>query len=116
MTLVTGDAATCNEARRLLGDVLATVAVKRGLSRSSARMIPPARARSMITTAAANAVSNPGAVRPYDPGRPAEIEVTFVTPDGVEQYRNQPGVEVTGPCSIVSRADDWWLAWSQFYL
>ena len=36
------------EVSSLLGDGLTTVAVKRGLSRYSARQIPPVRARAMI--------------------------------------------------------------------
>ena len=55
------------------------------------------------------------AVRPYDPGRPCEIEVVFTTPDRLEEYRHRRGVEVTGPSTIVSRGDDWWQAWSAFY-
>src|SRR5206468_5246728 len=43
--LVTGDDATCDEARGLLGEGLTTVAVKHGLGRYSARQLPPRRAR-----------------------------------------------------------------------
>ena len=46
--LVTGDEAVCREAKSYLGDGLTTVAVKKGLSRYSARQIPPVRAREMI--------------------------------------------------------------------
>src|SRR6185369_16566362 len=46
--LVTGDQATCDEARALLGPGLTTVAVKQGLGRYTARQIPPVRARQMI--------------------------------------------------------------------
>jgi D-aminopeptidase len=42
--LVTGDEASCREAKALLGDGLTTVAVQ-GASARAARMIPPARAR-----------------------------------------------------------------------
>ena len=48
VALITGDEATCREGRDLLGDRLAGVAVKKGLSRYSARNIPPVRARRMI--------------------------------------------------------------------
>ena len=40
IALVTGDAATCREAKELLGKELPTVAVKTGLTRYSARQIP----------------------------------------------------------------------------
>src|SRR5690242_16199405 len=50
--LVTGDEAVVQETKELLGDGLTTVAVKRGLSRYSARQIPPVRARQMIEAGA----------------------------------------------------------------
>jgi hypothetical protein len=54
-------------------------------------------------------------VAPYDPGKPCEIEIEFTAPDRLVEYRNRRGVEQTGPLTLVSRAADWWTAWSQFY-
>src|SRR5438552_11071443 len=71
--LVTGDDAVCREARDLLGPGLTTVAVKRGIGSTSARQIPPLRARELIEEAAKKALSDLSAIRPYDPGRPSEI-------------------------------------------
>src|SRR6059058_708878 len=48
VAVITGDDATCREGHQLLGDQLTMVAVKHGLSRYSARNIPPVRARQMI--------------------------------------------------------------------
>jgi D-amino peptidase len=114
--LVTGDTATCAEARDLLGANLTTVAVKHGLGRFTARNIPPVRARQEIEAAAKRALRDLKAVAPYDPGRPAEITVEVAQPDHLEQYRNKRGVEVVAPRRFISRADDWWTAWRQFYL
>jgi D-amino peptidase len=113
--LVTGDHAVCREGRELLGDGLTTVEVKQGLGRFSARNLPAQRARALIEEGAKRALQDLSAVQPYDPGRPCEIQVDFTTPDRLVEYRNRRGVEVTGPLTIVSRADDWWSAWSQFY-
>jgi D-amino peptidase len=113
--LVTGDEAVCREATALLGEGLTTVAVKQGLGRFSARSKTPVRAREMIEEGARTALQNLKAVDPYDPRRPCEIEVEFTSPDRLIEYRNRRGVEVTGPLTIVSRADDWWTAWSQFF-
>jgi D-amino peptidase len=113
--LVTGDRATCNEARALLGGGLTTAEVKVGLGRYSARNLSAARARELIEERAREALKDPTAVRSYDPGRPCEIAVDFTTPDRLEEYRNRKNVEVTGPLSIVARGDDWWQAWSGFY-
>jgi D-amino peptidase len=113
--LVTGDHAVCREGRELLGAGLTTVEVKQGLGRFSARNLPAQRARTLIEEGAKRALRDLSAVRPYDPGRPCEIQVDFTTPDRLVEYRNRRGVEVTGPLTIVSRADDWWSAWRQFY-
>jgi D-aminopeptidase len=89
--------------------------VKVGLGRYSARNLTATRARALIEDAATRALRDLAAVPPYDPGRPCEIAVDFTTADRLEEYRNRRGVEVVGPLSLVSRADDWWTAWSQFY-
>jgi D-amino peptidase len=114
--LVTGDEAVCREATSLLGDRLTTVAVKRGIGRSSARSVAPQRARELIEEGARTALKSLNAVEPYDPGRPAEIAVEFMSPSEVVKYNGRRGVDVTGPESVVSRADDWWTAWRQLFL
>jgi D-amino peptidase len=113
--LVTGDRAVCREARELLGKGLTTVEVKVGLGRFSARNVPAVRARELIEEGAKRALQDLSAVKPYDPGRPCEIEVEFTTPDGLEEYRNRRNVEVRGPRTIVATGDDWWDAWSGFF-
>jgi D-amino peptidase len=113
--LVTGDRAVCREGRELLGEGLTTVEVKVGLGRFSARNIPAVRARELIEDGAKRALKDLKAVQPYDPGRPCEIEIEFTSPDRLVEYRNRRGVEVTGPMTLASKADDWWTAWSQFY-
>jgi D-amino peptidase len=114
--MVSGDRATCAEARALLGEGLVTVEVKEGLGRYSARMIPPARARELIEEGARRALSGPAAVAPYDPGRPCTIEVDFLQSDEAERYRHRLGVDVLGPRRIASTAEDWWTAWRVFFL
>src|SRR5436189_1904628 len=74
--LVTGDDAVCREARELLGDGLATVAVKKGLGQFSARQVAPLKARELIEDGAKQALKDLlSAVKPYDPGRPCEIQI-----------------------------------------
>jgi D-amino peptidase len=114
--LVTGDAAVCREAKELLGEGLTTVAVKKGFGRFSARMFPPLRARQMIEDGARRALQDLSAVKPYDPGSPCEIRIEFTTSDRLDEYRNRRGVEQVDDHSLVSNADDWWTAWSQFFL
>ena len=112
---VTGDRAVCREATELLGDGVTTVEVKEGLGAMSARMKTPKLARELIEAGAKQALSDLSAVEPYDPGKPCEIAIEFFSPSRMEEYVNRKGVELTGPRSLVVRADDWWSAWSDFF-
>jgi D-amino peptidase len=113
--LVTGDDAVCREASELLGEGLTTVAVKRGIGRTSARMLVPSRARDLIEEGAKRALSDLKAVAPYDPGKPCEIKVEFKETTPPRKLRFQHGVELVDDRTVVSRADDWWSAWKQFF-
>jgi len=113
--LVTGDAATCDEARALLGDGLTTVAVKEGLGRYSARQIPPLRVRELIEAGAKESLNNLTAVAPYDPGSPCTIEVEYKVTDAVDKLRRVPDVEIVDDRRIRSTADTWWEAWRRFF-
>jgi D-amino peptidase len=115
VVLVTGDAAVCREATQLLGGGLTTVAGKTGIGRFSARQVPAVRAREMIEDGAKRALKDLRAVPPYDPGRPCEIRIEFTTPDRLAEYRNRRGVEQVDGLTLVSKAGDWWTAWSQFF-
>jgi D-amino peptidase len=113
--LVTGDEATAREARALLGGGLTTVAVKRGLSRYSARQIPPVRARQMIEDGARRALAGLAAVTPYVPRRPTTITIELATVDTAAQFRGRHGVEIAEPLKVVSRGRDWLEAWNQIW-
>jgi D-amino peptidase len=115
VALVTGDDAVCTEAVELLGSGITTVAVKQGLGRFSARNLPPVKARELIEAGARAALEDLSPVTPYDPGRPCEIRVEYTTTDEVERFHHRTGVEVLDGRTIISRADDWWSAWRQFY-
>jgi D-amino peptidase len=115
VALVTGDRAVCEEARELLGGGVTTIEVKRGLGRFSARSLPPARARELIEAGARTAVERPSDVAAYDPGKPCEIVVELNTTDAADAYRPKPGIELRDARTVVSRGDDWWSAWRQFF-
>jgi D-amino peptidase len=113
--LVTGDRAVCREATALLGEGLRTVEVKEGLGTFSARMLPPKRARELVEEGARRALGELSPVAPYDPGKPCEIKVEYKGTAPPQKLRFQSGVELVDDRTIVSRADDWWTAWKQFF-
>lgn len=113
--LVTGDEATCRESAELLGSDLRTTSVKRGLSRYSARQIPPVRARRMIEEAARDAVAQRPAVRPYVPQAPTTITIELDTVDKADVFRGRRGVEIVDPLKVISRGENWKSAWDQIW-
>ncbi len=115
VVLVTGDDAACREGKELLGAGLTTVEVKHGIGVKSARLLPPQRARELVAAGPREALAKLEAVAPYDPGKPCEIKVEYKWTEPAEKLRRRPGVEVLDPRMIVSRAEDWWTAWKQFY-
>ncbi len=115
VVLVTGDEAVCREAKTLLGDSLPTVAVKRGLSRYSARQLPPIRARERIEAAAKSALTGRIATQPYVPEKPTTIRIELDSVDKLADFKGRQGIEITGPLAVESRAKDWLTAWNQFW-
>ncbi len=113
--LVTGDEASCREGTELLGEGLTTVAVKWGIGAEAARMLTPATARERIEAGARKALSNLKAVPPYDPGSPCEVKAEFKNTGEPDRLRFRSGVERLDDRTVVSRADTWWEAWTQFY-
>jgi D-amino peptidase len=113
--LVTGDGAACREGKELLGGGVTTVQVKQGLAVKSARMLAPKRARELVEAGTKQALSDLKAVRPYDPGKPCEIKVEYKWTGPPDKLRFRAGVELLDSRTLVSRADDWWTAWKQFF-
>ena len=75
--LVVGDEAVAREAKELIPDVY-TVAVKKGLTRYSAEIIPPEKSWAMITAATKEAVKNYTKVGMFNPGRPVEVRIEYM--------------------------------------
>ena len=103
------------EAREILGDGFTGVAVKRGLSRYSARQIPPVRARQMIEDGAKQALTQLSALTVYQPSKPATITIDVDTVDQVNSFKGRHGVEIEAPLKAISRAEDWMTAWDQVW-
>jgi D-amino peptidase len=113
--LVTGDEAVCRESRALLGDGLTTIAVKKGLTRFSARQIPPIRARQMIEDGAYQALQNLSAVNAYVPARPTRITVEIDAIDQAADFKGRHGVRFLSPQKVVSEGQNWMEAWDQIW-
>lgn len=113
--LVTGDEATARESCELLGDGLVTVAVKKGLTRYSARHIPPVRARQMIKDGARQALGNLKAVKPYVPSSPCTISIELGTIDHAQRFMGLSRNVTIDGMTVTSEGPDWMTAWNQVW-
>ncbi|NQT54108.1 M55 family metallopeptidase, partial [bacterium] len=87
VVMVTGDEATCAEARDFLGDATVTVAVKKGLGTTCCQMLAPARARGLIQAAAAAALGRVGQCRPYILDLPIAARLQYATAEIADSAR-----------------------------
>ena len=113
--LITGDDATCREGIDLLGPNLTAVSVKKGLTRYSARNIPPVRARQMIEDGAREALLSKKRPKPYVPKKPTTITIDLSTVESSAQFMGRAGVEIVEPLKVVSRGKNWMQAWDQIW-
>jgi len=75
--LLTGDSETCRMASALLGDAVVTAAVKDGISRTAARMVPAEEARKRLKDAAREALAKRSRIAPFRLAGPYTFEVDF---------------------------------------
>jgi D-amino peptidase len=108
--LVIGDAATCREARAILGDGVKTVCVKKGLTRFSGRCLAPQEAWRKIEMAVAEVVQYPPKVSPYQPATPTTLRVEFTAPEHVRGYLHA-GVRQVDERTVEVTAENFYAAW-----
>lgn len=71
--MVTGDEAACREAKELLGEDLPTAAVKKGLSREAAILLPLPEARELLYQTAKTAMKEIAKRKVYKPNFPIKL-------------------------------------------
>lgn len=106
VALVTGDEAVCEEARDLLGDV-ETVAVKKGVDKFSAELLPPSVAQRRIREGAARALGRLSDFRPYVVPAPYTLGVEWNSTAIAAACAIIPGVRQAGPRHIEFTTDDY---------
>jgi D-amino peptidase len=102
---VTGDEAVCEEARELLGDV-ETVAVKDGVDKFAAELLPPSVAQERIRAAARRAMDRIGDFSPFAQAPPYVLGVEWNSTAIAAGCALIPGVEAVGPRHIEFATDD----------
>ncbi len=105
VVFVSGDQATVDEARRLLGPI-ATAAVKTGISFYSGTMLHPEESRRMIREGVKQGLERRLQLKPYKVVHPVRLEVTFKEPVYAEIVSYLRNVERTGRNAISYTAID----------
>lgn len=93
VVLVCGDEAACDEAQAALGKDLAVVAVKAGINRSSANLIPPAKAQELIEAAAEQTVRTAVSAPVQEAPGPVVLEVVWNNPEIAATATLLPGIQ-----------------------
>ncbi|MCX7626267.1 MAG: M55 family metallopeptidase [Candidatus Sumerlaeaceae bacterium] len=117
VVFVSGDAATCREARELLGEHLVCAQVKRGVTRFAAVCLPPAESQQLIEDGVYAALIRSAELlpAPYDPRSPMTLRVELTSPDKVKDYMGRMGISVVGPREIESKGETFWELWDRFW-
>jgi D-amino peptidase len=105
VALITGDAATAQEAQPFMPDVEAVI-VKRSVTRFAAESVHPDTARDLIRAGARAAVQRAGTLQPPRIALPATIQMTFLTADMAEMATWIRGVERQEARVVTVTGDD----------
>jgi D-amino peptidase len=79
--MVTGDVATCREAKKFYGENCVTVAVKKGIAREAAILYPFEETRKALYEGAKRAMSVIPACKPYRIDLPIKVKVQYFDTD-----------------------------------
>lgn len=116
VALVSGDRATADEARDVLGSDVGTVVVKEAVSRHAARSMAPEVARQRIREGVTAALGRPH--RPFVAPSPSTIEVDFTFTYQADYAELVPGSVRRGPLTVAYTHPDFpelFRAWRALY-
>jgi D-amino peptidase len=105
--LLTGDSETCRMASALLGDAVVTAAVKDGISRTAARMVPVEEARKRLKDAAREALAKRSRIEPFRLAGPYTFEVEFHNAGQAELPSLLPNVKRANPRGVSFTSADY---------
>ena len=116
VAFVSGDQATCDEVQTLLGPQVTPVVTKWGLGRFQARHRTPSVVRAEIEAKVAEALSptHLKTLKAWSP-KPATLKVELATPDRAHQYMGKQGIEIVNDRTVISRGENFWQCWDQFW-
>jgi len=105
--MLTGDEETCRQARALLGKDLVTVAVKEGVGRYAAKMLPRELALKKLTEGAKEAVARITGFKPFLPAPPYDFELVLHNSNQAELGAMIPQVKRVEPRTLRFQTKDY---------
>jgi len=104
--MLSGDTATCEQARAILGQEIVAVPVKEAVVRYAAKLYPMDEARKALREGAKAALAKRSGIAPFRLSPPCKFEVEFNNSGQAEMPLLVPGVKRTGTRSVGFSADD----------
>lgn len=104
--MVSGDTETCAQARKILGEEVVTVAVKKSVGRYAAANLPQDEARKRLKEGAKESLLKRGKISLFKPNSPYQFELDFNSSAQAEMPMLVPNVKKTGARSVEFTAKD----------
>lgn len=107
VVMLSGDVAACAQAKAVLGEGVATVAVKEAIGRTAAKLLPMPEARRRLQAGAREALGRRAQVRPFTMTAPYRFELSFMNAGQTDLAASLPGVTRSGPRTIAFTSQDY---------
>jgi D-amino peptidase len=104
--MVSGDKETCKQAKSILGNEIVTAAVKEGIGRYAAKLLPPGEARRRLKEKAKEALLKRNKISPFKLNPPLNIELEFLKSSQVEMPLLVPQVKQISPRAVAFSSND----------
>jgi len=105
--MLSGDAETCFQAKSILGNEIVVVAVKEGIGRYAAKLLPQEEARRRLKEGAKEALLKKAKIAPFKLNPPYQFDLDFNNSGQAELPTLIPQVKRTGARSVVFSTGDY---------
>ena len=106
VVMLSGDAETCNQVKSILGGEIITVAIKEGIGRYAAKLLPREEAKKRLREGAKEALLKISKIAPLRLKPPYTFELEFHSSNQAEMPALLPQVKRTAARSVAFSADD----------
>jgi D-amino peptidase len=105
--MLSGDEETCRQAKAILGNEIVTVAVKQGIGRYAAKLLPVEEARKRLKEGAKEALLNRAKISPFKLKYPLNFELELLNSAQAEMPSQLPQVKRITPRAVAFSTNDY---------